>query len=157
MTTPRPATTDPRPPVLLGFIVWLVLASSITLEQGQETAAQWGSATALIAIGLVALLAVGRVALIPLRAVARRVRRRGGRTQMRPLTQDLAAVAGLAAAVVASLLIVRVTTSEPEPTTASPPAPTMARAMARYLRLPVRGSSSTAASPTGSRTTTTKR
>lgn len=36
---------------------------------------------------------------------------------MRLLTRDLAAVAGMAAAVVASLVIVRVTASEPEPTT----------------------------------------
>jgi hypothetical protein len=65
--------------VVLGAIVWLILASSITLEQGQETAAQWGSATALIVIGIVALLAVGRVAWIPLRAIGRRVRRRADR------------------------------------------------------------------------------
>ena len=79
MTTPRPVQRIRRLGVVLGFIVWLVLASSITLEQGQETAAQWGSATALIVIGLVALLAVGRVALMPLRVLTRRVRRRGGR------------------------------------------------------------------------------
>jgi Kef-type K+ transport system membrane component KefB len=62
--------------VFLGVIVWLILASSITLEQGQETAAQWGSAAALIVGVVVVLLAVGRVAWIPLRAIARRLRRR---------------------------------------------------------------------------------
>ena len=75
MTTPRPGQRIRGRLVVLGVILWLILASSITLEQGQETAAQWGSAAALVVIGLVALLAIGRVASIPLRAIARRVRR----------------------------------------------------------------------------------
>ena len=61
--------------VVLGVILWLILASSITLEQGQETAAKWGSTAALALIGLLVLLAVGRVALIPVRAAGRRVYR----------------------------------------------------------------------------------
>ena len=61
--------------LLLGVIIWLILASSITLEQGQESAAQWGTASALAVIGILALLAVCRVALIPVRGIGRRVRR----------------------------------------------------------------------------------
>ena len=61
--------------LLLGVIIWLILASSITLEQGQESAAQWGSAAALAVIGILGLLAVCRVALIPVRGIVRRVRR----------------------------------------------------------------------------------
>ena len=61
--------------VVLGVILWLILASSITLEQGQESAAQWGSAATLAVIGILVLLAVCRVALIPLRGIGRRVRR----------------------------------------------------------------------------------
>ena len=59
--------------LLLGVIIWLILASSITLEQGQESAAQWGSAAALAVIGILVLLAVCRVALIPVRGIGRRV------------------------------------------------------------------------------------
>ena len=62
--------------LVLGVILWLILASSITLEQGQESAAQWGSAAALAVIGILVLLAVCRVALIPVRGIGRRVRRR---------------------------------------------------------------------------------
>ena len=79
MTTPRPGQRIRGRWVVLGVILWLILASSITLEQGQETAAQWGSAAALVVVGLVGLLAAGRVALIPLRAIGRRVRRRAHR------------------------------------------------------------------------------
>jgi len=61
--------------VVLGVILWLILASSITLEQGQESAAQWGSAATLVVIGILVLLAVCRVALIPLRGIGRRVSR----------------------------------------------------------------------------------
>jgi len=61
--------------VVLGVILWLILASSITLEQGQESAAQWGSAATLAVIGILVLLAVCRVALIPLRGIGRRVSR----------------------------------------------------------------------------------
>ena len=60
---------------ILGIILWLILASSITLEQGQETAAKWGSTAALALLGLLVFLAVGRVALIPMRAIGRRVYR----------------------------------------------------------------------------------
>ena len=60
--------------VVLGVILWLILASSITLEQGQESAAQWGSAATLAVIGILGVLAVCRVALIPVRGVGRRVR-----------------------------------------------------------------------------------
>ena len=61
--------------VVLGVILWLILASSITLEQGQESAAQWGSAATLAVLGILVLLAVCRVALIPVRGSGRRVRR----------------------------------------------------------------------------------
>ena len=73
MTTPRPGQRIRGRWMVLGVIVWLILASSITLEQGQETAAQWGSAAALVVVAVVVLLAVGRVAWIRLRAIARRV------------------------------------------------------------------------------------
>ena len=59
--------------VILGLIGWLILASSIALEEGQETAAKWGSTVTLVFIGLLILVAVGRVALIPARAACRRV------------------------------------------------------------------------------------
>ena len=62
--------------LVAGVILWLTLASSITLEQGQESAAQWGSAAALAVLGILVLLAVCRVALIPVRGLVRRVRRR---------------------------------------------------------------------------------
>ena len=61
--------------LVLGVIIWLILASSITLEQGQESAAQWGSAATLAVLGILVLLAVCRVALIPVRGLVRRVRR----------------------------------------------------------------------------------
>jgi hypothetical protein len=61
--------------LVLGVILWLILASSITLEQGQESAAQWGSAATLAVLGILALLAACRVALIPVRGLVRRVRR----------------------------------------------------------------------------------
>ena len=61
--------------LVLGVIIWLILASSITLEAGQESAARWGSAAALAVIGILGLLAVCRVALIPVRGIGRRVRR----------------------------------------------------------------------------------
>ena len=61
--------------LVLGVIIWLILASSITLEAGQESAAQWGAAAALAVIGILVLLAVCRVALIPVRGIVRRVRR----------------------------------------------------------------------------------
>lgn len=56
-----------------GITGWLVLASSIALEQGQETAARWGSTVTLAFIALLVLFAVGRVALSPVRAAGRRV------------------------------------------------------------------------------------
>ena len=62
--------------LVLGVILWLTLASSITLEQGQESAAQWGSAATLTVLGILVLLTVCRVALIPVRGLVRRVRRR---------------------------------------------------------------------------------
>ena len=62
--------------LVLGVILWLILASSITLEQGQESAAQWGSAATLAVIGILVLLVVCRVALIPVRGIGRQVRRR---------------------------------------------------------------------------------
>ena len=61
--------------LVAGVILWLILASSITLEQGQESAAQWGSAATLAVLGILVLLAVCRVALIPVRGLVRRVRR----------------------------------------------------------------------------------
>ncbi len=75
MTTPRPGQRIRGRWVVLGVIVWLILASSITLEQGQESAAQWGSAATLAVLGILVLLAVCRVALIPVRGLVRRVRR----------------------------------------------------------------------------------
>ena len=59
--------------LVLGVVLWLTLASSITLEQGQESAAQWGSAATLAVLGILVLLAVCRVALIPVRGTVRRV------------------------------------------------------------------------------------
>ena len=32
--------------VMVGVVVWLILATSITLEQGQDAAAQWGQSSA---------------------------------------------------------------------------------------------------------------
>ena len=61
--------------LVAGVILWLTLASSITREQGQESAAQWGSAATLAVIGILVLLAVCRVALIPVRGLVRPVRR----------------------------------------------------------------------------------
>ena len=61
--------------LVLGVILWLILASSITLEQGQESAAQWGSAATLAVLGILVLLAVCRVALIPVRGLVLWVRR----------------------------------------------------------------------------------
>jgi len=61
--------------LVLGVILWLTLASSITLEQGQESAAHWGSAATLAVLGILVLLAVCRVALIPVRGLVRRARR----------------------------------------------------------------------------------
>ena len=61
--------------LVLGVVLWLTLASSIALEQGQESAAQWGSAATLAVLGILVLLAVCRVALIPVRGLIRRVRR----------------------------------------------------------------------------------
>lgn len=61
--------------VVLCIVLWLALASSITLEQGQLAIAQWGSAAALIVIALVILLAAARVAFIPLRGAWRRMYR----------------------------------------------------------------------------------
>ena len=61
--------------LVLGVVLWLTLASSISLEQGQESAAQWGSAATLAVIGILVVLAVCRAALIPLRGIGRRVRR----------------------------------------------------------------------------------
>ena len=75
MTTPRPTQRIRGRWVVLGVILWLTLASSITLEQGQESAAQWGSAATLAVLGILVLLAVCRVALIPVRGLVRRVRR----------------------------------------------------------------------------------
>ena len=68
--------------LVLGVVLWLILASSITLEQGQESAAQWGSAATLAVLGILVVLAVCRAALIPVRGIGRRVRRwAGGRVR----------------------------------------------------------------------------
>ena len=61
--------------LVLGVILWLTLASSITLEQDRISAAQWGSAATLAVLGILVLLAACRVALIPVRGIGRRVRR----------------------------------------------------------------------------------
>ena len=61
--------------VVAGIVVWLILATSITLEQGQDTAAQWGSAATLAVLGIAILLVLGRAALTPLRSLARRQRK----------------------------------------------------------------------------------
>ena len=65
--------------VVVGVVVWLILATSITLEQGQDTAAQWGSAATLAVLGIAVLLVLGRAALTPLRGLARRIRRQATR------------------------------------------------------------------------------
>ncbi len=75
---------------------------------------------------------------------------------MRLLTRDLAVMAGLAAAVVVSLVIVRVAASEPEPTTASPRASTADVARWSDDSAPIIGSSSPALSPSAPMTTTTQ-
>jgi len=59
----------------IGVVLWLVLASSITLEQGRQAIAQWGSIATLGIIGLLVLLSAGRVVSTPLRAASRRVHR----------------------------------------------------------------------------------
>jgi len=74
MTTPTRRRVRGRGS-FIGVVLWLVLASSITLEQGQQAIAQWGSTATLGIIGLLVLLAVGPVVLIPLRASGRRVHR----------------------------------------------------------------------------------
>ena len=61
--------------LILGVVLWLTLASSIALEQGQISAAWWGSAATVPVLGILVLLAVCRVALIPVRGLVRRVRR----------------------------------------------------------------------------------
>ena len=61
--------------MVLCIVLWLALASSITLEQGQQVIAQWGSAAALVVIGSVILLAVSRVAFMPLRGAWRGMHR----------------------------------------------------------------------------------
>ena len=61
--------------LVLGVVLWLTLASSITLEQDRISAAQWGSAATLAVLGILVLLAACRVALIPVRGLVRRVRR----------------------------------------------------------------------------------
>ena len=65
--------------VVAGVVVWLILATSITLEQGQDTAAQWGSAATLAVLGIAILLVLGRAALTPLRNLARQIRRHATR------------------------------------------------------------------------------
>jgi hypothetical protein len=64
---------DPRS--VAGVVVWLILATSMTLEQGQDTAAQWGIAATLAVLGIAILLVLGRAALTPLRSLAHRIRR----------------------------------------------------------------------------------
>lgn len=65
MTTPARGRTRPRPAWLVtGAVIWLFLASSIVLEQGADTAAQWGS---VAGIGLAAVL----VLIAPVRGLAR--------------------------------------------------------------------------------------
>jgi hypothetical protein len=59
--------------LLAGVIVWLVLASSITLEQGQEVAAEWGTGAALAMTGLLILAIATRVAWKALRGSVRRI------------------------------------------------------------------------------------
>ena len=65
--------------VAAGVVVWLILATSITLEEGQDTAAQWGSAATLAVLGIAILLVLGRAALTPLRNLARQIRRHATR------------------------------------------------------------------------------
>ena len=65
--------------LVAGVVVWLILATSITLEQGQDTAAQWGSAATLAVLGIAVLLVLGRAALTPLRSLGRRIRRHATR------------------------------------------------------------------------------
>jgi hypothetical protein len=65
--------------VMVGVVVWLILATSITLEQGQDAAAQWGSALTLAVIGILIPLAAGPTAVTPLRGIKRMVVRRAAR------------------------------------------------------------------------------
>ena len=47
--------------LVVGAIVWLILAASINLEQGQEGAAEWGTGAALAVAGLLILVVLSRV------------------------------------------------------------------------------------------------
>ena len=76
-------TPPPRPRrplriwwVAIGVIVWLILASSITLELGEQDAAKWGSTAALTVIALGVLIVALWATALPVRAVIRRIRRR---------------------------------------------------------------------------------
>ena len=74
MTTPTRRLVRGRG-TFIGVVIWLVLASSITLEQGHQAIAQWGSTATLGIIGLLVLLTAGRIVSTPLRAASRRVHR----------------------------------------------------------------------------------
>ena len=51
--------------MVAGVVVWLILASSITLEHGQHAAAKWGSAATLAVLGIAVLLVLSCAALTP--------------------------------------------------------------------------------------------
>lgn len=76
-------TSPPRPRrphriwwVVIGVIVWLILASSITLELGEQDAAKWVSTAVLIVILLGVLIVTLWATALPVRAAVRRIRRR---------------------------------------------------------------------------------
>lgn len=74
MTRPTGRQRVRGPWPVLVVILWLILASSITLELGQEAAAQWGSAATLMIITVLVLGAAARAAWTPVRAGGRRLR-----------------------------------------------------------------------------------
>ena len=65
---------------IAGAVVWLILASSISLEHGLQGPAQWGSITALGVLALVLLVltlrGAGRTVRMGARVLRRHVRNR---------------------------------------------------------------------------------
>lgn len=66
--------------IIVGAVVWLILASSISLEHGRQGTAQWGGITALGVIALVLLglmlKGAGRTIRMGVRVLRRHVRNR---------------------------------------------------------------------------------
>lgn len=76
MTKPAPGRTRPRPAwLVIGAVIWLFLASSIVLEQGEDTAAQWGTVSAIGVAALFVLTVLFRgLFREPARAIRRGIR-----------------------------------------------------------------------------------